>query len=82
MASEREWIWQGYNSDGVECRIARDQWEGHVAKRPEIEEALDLVTQAMVNPERVEPDKHRMPDEPGRRFRLLTASGVGRWEGY
>jgi hypothetical protein len=82
VASERELIWRGYNSDGVECHIAREQWESHVAKRPEIEGALDSVIQAMVRPERVEPDKHRMPDEPGRRFRMLTASGVGRWEGY
>lgn len=80
--SEREWIWQGRDKEGIECRIAGEQWESHVAKRPEIEDALDLTIQAMIDPETVEPDKHRSPDEPRRHFRLLTVSGVGRWEGY
>ena len=78
---EREIIWRGYNSDNVECQIAKEQWERHVVKRPEIANALELVIQAMLNPEGIEPDKNR-PDEPTRHFRLLTVNGCGEWEGY
>jgi len=77
----REIIWRGYNGDDVECQIAAEQWESHVAKRPEIADALELVIQAMVEPEGTEPDKNR-PDEPKRRFKLLTVSGLGEWEDY
>ena len=77
----REIIWRGYNSDNVECQIALEQWENHVAKRPEIANALELVIQAMLNSEGIEPDKNR-PDEPMRCFKLLTVSGFGEWEGY
>ncbi len=78
---KREIIWRGYNSDNVECQIAAEQWENHVAKRPEIADALELVIHAMLNPERIEPDRNR-PDEPMRCFRLLTVNGFGEWEGY
>ena len=71
---EREIIWRGYNSDNVECQIAKEQWERHVAKRPEIANVLELVIQAMLNPEGIELDKNR-PYETMRRFRLLTVSG-------
>lgn len=81
MAPGRDLIWSGYDEDGVRCCIGRDQWMGHVAKRPEIEYALDLTIQAMVSPEAAEPDPAR-PDEPNRRFRLLNISATGLWEGY
>lgn len=81
MALDRNMIWSGYDENGIRCCVARSQWMGHVAKRPEIEDALELTIQAMVSPEAVEPDPAR-PDEPNRRFRLLAVSGTGSWEGY
>ena len=77
----REWIWRGFDGEGIECRIAKDQWERHVAKRPEIAESLSLTIQAMRAPEMVELDKHR-PDEPRRRFRILSVRASGDWAGY
>ena len=78
---QRELVWRGYNGDYIECQIAKEQWRSHVAKMPEIANAIELVIQAMLNPEKIELDKNR-PDEPTRHFRLLTVSGLGEWEGY
>ncbi len=78
LGGEEEWLWQGRNHEGIECRIAADQWQRHVAKRPEIAGALELTKRAMVNPAKEEHDPHRS-DEPERRFRLLSVPGEGRW---
>jgi len=76
-----EWIWQGNQPDGTAFCIAREQWELHVAKRPEIADALELTVTAMSQPQLAEPDPHR-PDEEGRRFRLLSIAAKGEWHGY
>lgn len=77
----REWIRQGTQASGTPFRIARDQWESHVAKRPEIVDALDLTVQAMHGVMNPEPDRNH-PDEPRRRFRILMVAGAGKWQGY
>lgn len=81
MRVNPEWIQHGTQPDGTVFRIARDQWERHVAKRPEIADALELTVTAIRWPERAEPDPHR-PDEEARRFRLLTIAAGGEWQGY
>jgi len=81
MAPDRDMIWSGQQQDGGRGCVAGTQWIGHVARRPEIQGALDLTIQPMVSPETVEPDPAR-PDEPNRRFRLLAVSGTGAWQGY
>jgi hypothetical protein len=78
---EREWIKRGIQLDGTLFRIARDQWEGHTAKRPEITHALDLTVQGMREAINSEPDRNQR-DEPDRRFRVLTIEGIGQWQGY
>ncbi|RKY62337.1 MAG: hypothetical protein DRP95_01710 [Candidatus Latescibacterota bacterium] len=78
---EREWISQGTQKDGTLFRIARDQWERHVSKRPEIADALALTNRARWEASNSEPDSGR-PDEPRRKFRLLSIPGSGRWQGY
>ena len=55
MGPDRDIIWGGYDEDGVRCCVARSQWMGHVANRPEIGEALDLTSQALASPETVVP---------------------------
>ena len=83
MEPQRELIWQGVNNEGVTCCIARDhQWERHVAKRPEIADALELTVRAMVAPETVEPDKKHPVDEPRRKFRVLFVKAEGKRKGY
>lgn len=79
--AEREWIKRGMQLDGTLFHIAHDQWESHMAKRPEITHALDLTVQAMRDAINSEPDRNR-PDEPNRRFRILTIAGIGQWQGY
>lgn len=76
---ERIWLWRGRDYEGIECRIAADQWKKHVAKRPEIADALELTKRAMENPAKEEHDPNR-PDEAERCFRLLSFLGEGRWE--
>ena len=78
---EHEWIKRGIQLDGTSFHIARDQWESHMAKRPEIAHALDLTVQAMREAIHSEPDRNR-PDDPNRRFRILTIAGIGHWQGY
>ena len=82
MADDSDILWCGQDIDGVECCISRRQWEAHVAKRPEIEDAFDLTKRALIAAEFVEPDKHRPVDEARRCFRLLRISGQGRWARY
>jgi hypothetical protein len=79
--AEREWIKHGIQQDGTPFRIARDQWESHTTKRPEITRTLDLTVQAMQEAINSEPDRNR-PDEPDRRFRVLTIGGIGQWQAY
>lgn len=79
---DRNILWRGLDRDGVECQIVRQQWESHVVKRPEIEDALALTRETMLRPDRVELDKNRFPDEEGRYFRILSRPGIGRWNGY
>jgi len=79
--AEHEWIKHGIQADGTPFRIDRNQWESHIAKRPEIAIALDLTVQAMQDTINSEPDRNR-PDEPNRRFRILTVAGSGEWQGY
>ena len=79
MAENPDVLWNGQDSDGVECQISRRQWQEHVAKRPEIEDALELTQAAMTAAESVEPDRHRPADEERRYFRILRISGQGRW---
>lgn len=79
---DREILWYGFDESGIECQIARQQWENHVAKRPEIEDALSFTGETMLRPDRVEPDKNRSPDEESRYFRILSKAGMGRWGGY
>jgi hypothetical protein len=81
MSNEPDYIWQGRDREGIDSRIAREQWESHVAKRKEIEPALDLTIRTMIAPETVEPDRQR-PDEAKRYFRLLTASADELRPGY
>lgn len=76
-----DWMRQGNQPDGTGFCIARKQWERHVAKRPEIVDALELTVAAMNQPEFAEPDPHR-PDEEERRFRLLSIAATGQWQGY
>ena len=79
MAENSDVFWNGYDTDGIECRISRRQWQEHVAKRPEIEDALELTKAAMTAAESIEPDRHRPADEGRRYFRLLRISGQRRW---
>lgn len=79
MAENPDVIWSGQDNDGVECQVSRPQWQEHVAKRPEIEDAFELTKAAMAAADSVEPDRHRPADEAGRYFRLLRVSGQGRW---
>ncbi|MBI3757937.1 MAG: hypothetical protein HY267_08170 [Deltaproteobacteria bacterium] len=79
MADDTDVLWGGQDSDGVQCQISRRQWQEHVAKRPEIEAALELTKTAMAAAESAEPDKHRPADEERRYFRLLRISGQERW---
>ena len=79
MTEDLDILWSGQDSYGVECQISRRQWQEHVAKRPEIEDALELTKAALKSAEGVEPDKHRPADEAGRYFRLLRIAGQGRW---
>lgn len=76
-----DWLWQGINGEGITSFIAQEQWEKHVRKRPEIRNAFDLTVQAMLRPDKVEPDKHRQ-DEASRYFRLLTISAENIRSGY
>ncbi len=78
MADDREWIEQGLQHDGTRFFIGREQWQQHVAKRPEISEALRLAVTAMQQPECSLADPNR-PDEQDRRFRLFSTSGAGAW---
>jgi len=82
VTDDRDILWRGQDTDGVECCISRRQWEVHVAKRPEIEDAFELTTRALIAAEFVELDKHRPVDEIGRRFRLLRISGQDQWARY
>jgi hypothetical protein len=75
------WIRRGIQLDGTPFRIARDQWENHTAKRPEITHTLELTGKAMREAIHSEPDYNR-PDEANRRFRILTVAGAGEWQGY
>ncbi len=79
MAENPDVLWTGQDSDGIECRMSHRQWQDHVAKRPEIADALDLTKAAMTTAVSVEPDRHRPVDEEGRYFRLLRVSGQGQW---
>lgn len=79
MADNSDVLWSGPDSDGVQCQISQPQWQTHVAKRPEIEAALELTKTAMVAAESIEHDKHRPADEDQRYFRLLRIAGQGRW---
>ena len=56
--------------------MSRRQWQDHVAKRPEIADALELTKAAMTTAVSVEPDRHRPVDEEGRYF-ASSASLVG-----
>jgi len=58
VAYDFDILWRGQDTDEVECCISRRQWETHVAKRPEIEDALELTKKALIAAEFVEPDKH------------------------
>lgn len=78
---ECEWIRRGIQLDGTPFRIARDQWESHTAKRPEITHALHLTEEAMREAIHSEPDRNRQ-DETHRRFRILTVAGTDEWQGY
>lgn len=79
MAEDSDVLWSGQDSDGVGCQISRRQWQEHVAKRPEIEGALELTKAAMREAGSIEPDRQRPNDEAGRYFRILRVSGQGRW---
>ena len=79
MVENSDVLWSGLDREGVECQISRRQWQEHVAKRPEIEDALELTKAAMTAADSVEPDKHRAADEEQRYFRILRTSGQGRW---
>jgi hypothetical protein len=79
MAENSDILWSGLDTEGIECQISRKQWRAHVAKRPEIGEALELTKGAMVAPEVSEPDLRRPADESERYFRLLRMAGQGRW---
>jgi hypothetical protein len=79
VAENLDVLWNGQDSDGVECQISRRQWQVHVAKRPEIEDALELTKAAMTAAESVESDKHRAADEEQRYFRILRISGLNQW---
>ena len=79
MAENPDILWSDQDSDGVECQISCRQWQEHVAKRPEIEDALELTKTAMTATESVEFDRHRPADEERRRFRILRISGVKQW---
>lgn len=79
VAENSDVLWSGQDIDGVECQMSRRQWQEHIAKRPEIEDALELTQVAMRAAESVEPDRHRPRDEAGRYFRMLRISGQGRW---
>ena len=81
MDGDADSVWQGRDRDGIECHIAREQWEHHVAKRPEIRSALALTVRAMTAPDRTENDKHHL-DEARRYFRLLTISAEEIRVGY
>ena len=81
ISNDRDFIWQGRDADGINSRIARDQWEQHVAKRPEIAPALTLTIRIMQSPTTVELDRQR-PDEAQRYFRLLAASADELRMGY
>ena len=81
MDTRSEWIRQGTQPDGTAFYIAREQWERHVARRPEIGDALELTAAAMSQSELAEPDPHR-PDEERRQFRLLTLGAGREWRGY
>ena len=79
MAENSDVLWSGQDLAGVECQISRRQWQEHVAKRPEIGDALELTKAALTAAESVEPDRHRPTNEEGRYFRILRVSGQGRW---
>jgi len=82
MAESPELLWVERDAEGIECQISRRQWQEHVAKRPEIAGAFELTKTAMLKPEVIEPDRHRLNDEAGRYFRLLRISGQERWARY
>ncbi|MBI3740409.1 MAG: hypothetical protein HY257_01465 [Chloroflexi bacterium] len=75
------YLWRGTDKEGVECFIAREQWNAHVVKRPEITDAFDLTVRAMQSPDRVELDPNR-EDEASRYFRLLVISAEELRVGY
>ena len=79
MAEDLDILWSGQDTNGIECQISQRQWQEHVAKRPEIDEALELTKAAMRTAGSAEPDRRRPADEAGRYFRLLRVSGQGRW---
>lgn len=53
MAEDLDILWSGQDTNGIECQISRRQWQEHVAKRPEIDEALELTKAAMRTAEEV-----------------------------
>jgi len=79
VAENPDVLWNGWDTDGVECQISRRQWQEHVAKRPEIEGALELTKAAMTAADSVELDRQRPGDEEQRYFRLLRVSGQSQW---
>src|SRR4029453_13741295 len=79
VAENPDVLWNGQDTDGVECQISRRQWQEHVAKRPEIVGALELTKVAMTAEESVESDRHRPADEERRYFRILRVSGQSQW---
>ena len=82
MAENPAVLWNGQDSDGVECQISRRQWQEHVAKRPEIEDALELTKAALMAAGSVESDRHRPVDEERRYFRLFKRAAYedpGAW---
>jgi len=42
VAENPDILWSGQDLEGVECQMSPWQWQAHVAKRPEIEDALEL----------------------------------------
>ena len=50
MAENPDILWSSQDANGIECQISRRQWQEHVVKRPEIEEALELTKAAIQTP--------------------------------
>lgn len=79
MPEESDILWLGEDAEGIKCQISRKQWQEHVAKQPEIGDALELTKAAMQLAKEIEPDGRRPVDEAGRYFRLLCVAGRDRW---